>query len=271
MTSLKNLNKLSLKEKREFVSKFNLTDDTLCSVVLEDKEAAEYLISILLNMKIKIVENKTQYSLKSLTERSVILDILARDEKGRLINIEVNSYDDDDHAKRIRYYAGMIDTANLGKNKPYRELPDLYMIYISKNDPLFGDDESAGHKIHYEIVHYVKGTDKVYDNGLHIHYFNTSAAGKSKSKLAALMRYFENSDPKNDSFGALSRRVNYFKNEGKGVGSMCKIVEDYGDEREIKRQIKFVKNLLQMGFPLDKALIAAEIDRETYEKYSSEQ
>lgn len=264
---MKDLNKLNLKEKREFVSQFNLIDDTFCSVVLEDKEAAEYLLSILLNMKIKIVENKTQYSLKSLTEHSVILDILARDEKGRLINIEVNSYDDDDHARRIRYYAGMIDTANLGKKKPYRELPDLYMIYISKNDPLFGDDENFEHKIHYEIVHYVKGTDKVYDNGLHIHYFNTSAAGKSRSKLAALMRYFENSDPKNDSFGALSRRVNYFKSESKGVGSMCKIIEDYN----IKTKVEMIDNLLKMGISLDIALNAAKIDRETYEKYSSKE
>lgn len=251
---MENLINKSLEEKRKFVSQFNLTDDTLCSVVLEDKKASEYVLSVLLGKQIKVVENKTQYSLKSITEHSVILGVLAKDETGRMFNIEVNSYDDDSHARRLRYYAAMIDCASLGKNKPYQDLPDLYMIYISKNDPLFGDDENVKHKIHYEIGHYIKGAGKDYDNGLYIHYFNTSAAGKSRSKLAALMRYFENSDPKNDSFGALSRRVSYFKYE-RGVDSMCKIIEDYA----IKKQIETVKKLLEMRLSLDKALIATSV------------
>lgn len=202
---MENLINKSLEEKRKFVSQFNLTDDTLCSVVLEDKKASEYVLSVLLGKQIKVVENKTQYSLKSITEHSAILDVLAK-------------------------------------------------------------DEDVKHKIHYEIGHYIKGIGTDYDNGLYIHYFNTSAAGKSRSKLAALMRYFENSDPKNNSFGALSRRVSYFKYE-RGVDSMCKIIEDYA----IKKQIETVKKLLEMGLSLDKALIATSLDRETYEKYCQDQ
>lgn len=266
---MENLNDKSFEEKREFVSRFNLIDDTFCSVVLENKEASEYLLSVLLDKQIEVVENKTQYSLRSITEHSVILDVLARDESGHIFNIEVNSYDDDSHARRLRYYGAMIDCASLGKNQPYKNLPDLYMIYISRNDPIFGDDFE--HKNHYEIGHYIKGTDADYDNGLYVHYFNTSVKGESGSKLAALLKYIETSDPKNNSFGALSERVNYFKYEIKGVDSMCKIVEDYADKKNLGKQIKIVKNLLKKNFTLEEALETAELDRETYEKYLSEQ
>lgn len=92
------------------------------------------------------------------------------------------------------------------------------------------------------------------------------------------MRYFENSDPKNDSFGALSRRVSYFKYE-RGVDSMCKIVQDYakkyakdyGDEREIRGKIETVTNMLADSIPLDKALKYAKLDKDTYKKYSQDQ
>lgn len=260
---MKNLNDMSIEEKREFVSQFNLIDDTLCTAVLEDKEASEYLLSILLGRQIEVVENKTQYSLKSITEHSVILDVLVKDNTGRLFNIEINSYDDKDTARRLRYYAAMIDTASLGKKQKYEKLRGLYMIYISKEDPIIGDDENIPHRMHYEVEQRIKGINKVYDNGLHIHYFVTSANDESNSRLAALMKYFEHSDPNDNSFGALSRRVNYFKSEVRGVDSMCKIVRDY----VIEDKIKAVKNMLADGIPLEKALKYEGLDRETYEKY----
>lgn len=278
LTSLENLNDLSIEEKREFVSQFNLIDDTFCSVVLEDKKACEYLLSALLGMEIEVVENKTQYSIKSIMEHSIILDVLVKDKTGRFFNVEINTYGED-HAHRLRFYSSLIDSKNLEKNKPYKKLPDLYMIYISKEDVLFGDDENFKHRNHYEIVQYVKGTDAVYDNGLYIHYFNTSVKDDNNKKLTELLEFIEKSDPKNNSFGALSERVNFFKYESEGVGSMCKIVQDYakkyakeyGDEREIKGKMECVENLLKKNFTLDEALETTKLNRETYEKYCQDQ
>lgn len=48
---------------------------------------------------------------------------------------------------------------------------------------------------------------------------------------------------------------------------MCKIIQDYA----VAKQIKIVNNLLKKGFTLEEALETAELDRETYEKYLSEQ
>ena len=51
-------------QKRALVAQFNLMDDTFCSVVLEDKAACEYLLSVLFNKPIRVIENErsTQYA-----------------------------------------------------------------------------------------------------------------------------------------------------------------------------------------------------------------
>lgn len=100
----------------------------------------------------------------------------------RLYNVEVNTYDDDDHAKRIRFYSSMIDSSSLNAGKPYRDLTDLYMIYISTKDP-FADENDKERKLknHYEIKQYVDGLNIPYDNGLHIHYFNTEVKDDDNS------------------------------------------------------------------------------------------
>lgn len=88
------------------------------------------------------------------------------------------------------------------------------MIFISDFDPF------VLNKVHYEIVPYIKGTDREYDNCVHIRYFNTKV--KDETFLSELMQYLADSDPKRSQFGALSQRVNYHKekNEGKIEGKI---------------------------------------------------
>lgn len=53
---------------------------------------------------------------------------------------------------------------------------------------------------------------------------------------------------------------------------MCRAVEDYARERaekrEIETKVEFVSNLLAEGFDLEKAVKIADIDEETYRRYS---
>lgn len=60
---------------------------------------------------------------------------------------------------------------------------------------------------------------------------------------------------------------------------MCKAVEDYANQKKIEGikegklegSIKMIINLLKDGMSLEKALKYAELDRETYEKYTLKQ
>jgi hypothetical protein len=63
-----------------------------------------------------------------------------------------------------------MDTAFLNKGKHYKELPDLYLIFITAFD-IFGDD-----KVSYEVERVLKEQKRVVDNGVHELYFNPDSA-----------------------------------------------------------------------------------------------
>ncbi len=259
----------SFEQQKALVSQFNLMDDTFFSVVMEHNDAAEYLLTNLLGKPVRIIENKTQYSIRNIENHSIVLDALIEDEEHNIYDVEVQIGDKKNHERRIRYYRTAIDWSYLEKGKDYSDLPELYMIFISDFDPF------QMSKVHYEIAQYIEGTDRKYDSGVHIHYFNTAVT--DGTFLSDLLRYLKSSDPENNSFGALSKQVNYHKIQG-GVGNMCKAVEEYAKEyakeREekgrIEKSVEVVKNMLKDGFSIDKALKYADIDRSTYDKYAGQ-
>lgn len=259
-------------QKRAVVAQFNLMDDTFFSVVMEHNDAAEYLLSQLLGKKIKVVENKTQYSIRNAESHSIVLDALIQDDSGKLYDVEIQVGDHNNHERRIRYYHTAIDWSVLKKGKDYSQLPDLYMIFISDFDPF------KRNRVCYEVAHYIKDTDLDYDNGIYIKYFNTSV--DDGTFLSELLQYLKHSDPNNDKFGVLSQQVRYHKILDEGVDTMCKAVEEYAKEyareyakgREeqamIKGKIEAVENMLKDNIPLETALKYVQIDRETYEKHT---
>ncbi len=269
-------------QKRALVSQFNLMDDTFCSVVLEDKAACEYLLTALLGKPIKVIENKTQYSIRNLENHSIVLDALVEDEEHNLYDVEIQTEDEKNCERRMRYYCTAIDWSYLEKGKKYSELPELYMIFISNFDPF------EENKNYYEIKQYVGNSNRPYCDGIHRLYFNTAV--KDDSELSKLLQYLRKSDAGNTDFGALSQAVNYYKIRNEGVDNMCKAVEDYARElakdyekklakeyaeeraklarENIENAVKNVKMMLDDGVSIEKALKYANIDLQTYEKYS---
>ena len=156
------------------------------------------------------------------------------------------------------------------------------MIFISNFDTF------NQNKNHYEIKQYVDSSDKPYCDGIHRLYFNTAV--KDDSHLSELLQYLKKSDAGNTAFGALSQAVNYYKIRNEGVDSMCKAVEnyanelaeeriekitkEYAEERDklakeyIEKSVKSVKMMLDEGVSIETALRYANIDLQTYEKYS---
>lgn len=261
----------------EALLELNLMSDFLFSAVMEDKEACEYLISKLLGKKVMVVDNKTQFSIRSIDKHSIVYDILVRDENGVLYDVEINTDDGGDHEKRVRYYISSIDQYFLNKGAEYKELPELYLLYITKKDPF------KLNKNHYEVVQSIKGTRTKYNNGVHIHYFNLEAKDPKNPELTELLEYFEHSDLNDMRFGALSKAVNFHKDIKKGGKKMCKVIEDYawqqaqkyGEEQrskgKLEEKLEIIKEMLNDGMALEKALKYAKLDARTYEKYKAEQ
>ena len=86
------------------------------SVALNDIPACQHVIRIITGIQELVVkEVRSQHRISKITAHDAILDILAEDGQGQLVNLEIQRKDTIDHAKRTRFYAAMIDSECLEK------------------------------------------------------------------------------------------------------------------------------------------------------------
>ena len=226
---------------REFllqgVEKMTLLNDTFMKIALNDIEACQYVIRILMDdPAIEIVEVRSQYRISKLVSKDAVLDILAEDTQGRVYNLEIQRKTTLDHARRTRRYNAMVDAEYLEKGKEYSEMPEVYVIYISETD-IWKTRQTES-----PVEKYLKGQLTEYNDGQHTIYIN--AAINDGSPKAALMQYFKTCDPDDMSQGALSRRIHYLKREEGGIEEMCEYSErifNGGREEERRAMIRSMK------------------------------
>lgn len=209
---------MSRAEQLEQMRRKNLFNNTFMSVALRDKQACQHVLRILLEIPdLMVQEVRTQYAIPRLISKDSVLDVLAEDSRKKLYSIEIQRTDTVDHARRVRYYGAMLDSEFLGKGKPYQDMPDVYLIYISELDIW-----KHGLAI-YQVQKSLQDV-RPYDDGMRVLYVN--AAVDDGTARARLMRYFRTADPKDQSQGALSERVQYLKTEEGGIREMDELLEE---------------------------------------------
>lgn len=125
---------LTWEEKREKIQALNLTSDVFAGKVLEEPEVLEEFLNLLTGRYWHICEVKSQYSIRQILGHSVVLDLYAVEEDGTRIHLELQNKDNDEHILRTRYCRACIDTTLLDTGLKYRELSDLWQIFITQKD-----------------------------------------------------------------------------------------------------------------------------------------
>lgn len=214
-----------------------LIDDDFMAAVFEDTACAEFLLQIILKRKdLKVREVHGQYGIKNLQGRSVRLDILAVDEQNRAYNIEVQRSDRGASEKRARYNSSLLDANLTISGSSYDALNETYVIFITENDVL-----KAGLPI-YHIHRMVEETGTVFNDQSHIVYVNSQI--KDETALGKLMHDFFCTDAKDMFYSVLANRVQYFKQDAKGVATMCRAMEEMRNETVRERNIEIAKTML---------------------------
>ena len=178
--------------------------------------------------------------------------------------------------RRVRYCNGSIDTHLLKKGKSYKELPDVYHIYITMNDFI------GGGQTVYEIFRTVRDREETYStqypvgNGVHELYINLEIPLGDDSELDHLLRYIKETTEENEDvcFGHIIKSVkecregedeimkyyssHEFFEEGKkeGLEEGRKEGREEGREEGIEQgekrtQNSIIKKMLSMGQPLE--------------------
>ena len=245
----------------ERVKSLRLIDDELMTLVFSgDIKSTELLIRILLNRNdLTVTKSMTQVEKRNLFGRSVKLDVVAEDIFKTEYNIEIQHADQGAEPRRIRYHQAMLDSHTLPKNQEFKNLPNLYIIFILEHD-MFGKGQTVYHVKKTLDIKDEDGNNLPFDDGCNIMYINGDYRGDNP--LGKLMHDFSASDADDMYFDELSSKVKFHKQDEEGIQMASKIVEEYGDIRaaealklglqqgEEKKAIETATNMLKKKYPV---------------------
>ena len=141
--------------------------------------------------------------------------------------------------KRARYNSSLIDANVTGPGEQYEALNESYVIFITENDVL-----KKGFPI-YHIDRVVAENGEPFGDEEHIIYVNSQI--KDKTSLGKLMHDFACTDAKDMYYQVLADRVRYFKEDEKGVATMCKAMEDMRNEAIKEKAISVARLMIKDG------------------------
>ena len=233
-------------DSERYLRRATLMNDYFMNICLNNNiPCAEAMLTRILGRNdLRITKVETQKKLPGLG-RELILDVSAEgasyyicgNDTYTLYNMEIQNDDRGAEAKRIRYHCGMIDVHHLRKGQAFRDLPESYVIFITRNDVL------KHGKAVYTISRYIDGIGEHFEDGQHIIYVNCSAENDG-SKVWELIHDMKCSDPAEMLIPELAERVGYFKNIRKGVGKMDALFEEVYKEELAEMRSNIRKQVL---------------------------
>ncbi len=210
---------------------------------------------ILGNDDLQITKAETQREFRGIM-RSLRLDVYAVDTNGTVYNIEIQVSNEGAVPKRSRFHCSMLDVYHLDKGQKFTDLPETYVIFITKNDVL-----GYGNTV-YTINRYIEGINQPFDDGQHIVYVNCSAKDDG-SKVWDLIHDMTCDNPDEMLIPELAERVRHFKEKKtrKGRSKMSIFSELFDEEREEGRAEGHAEGLAE-GLAEGRAKCLAEAQRE---------
>ena len=191
---------------------FGFTEDKVFGMVMENKDFCKYLLEIIIpDLKIKKIDwldkqVEINNSERKNAAKEVRLDVLVTDHEGRVFNIEMQTTDQDDIGRRMRYYLSRLDLRyTLNKGKTYRNLKDAFIIFLCNFKPKKDDK-------FYESYHTYSDQDRskqLQDGVTKIIIINSQVSAEGQSEdLKALAKLMNNEPVKlNKHFDYAQRRI----------------------------------------------------------------
>lgn len=231
--------------------------DTFMRNVFKHIECVEYVLQVIMSRKdLHVVDSVVQKDYKNLQGRSAILDCVARDVDDKRYDVEVQQKNEGASPRRSRYHSGLVDMNTLEAGHDFDELPDSYVIFITRGDTL-----GCGLPLS-RIERVVGETGAEFADGSHIIYVN-AAMQDEETELGRLMHDFHCKDASEMYSEVLARRVRELKETEEGVYSMCQEMDEIynegmmrgekiGEERGEKKAKKATAiSLAEMGLPVE--------------------
>ena len=242
---------------KDVIKELTIMNDIFMRNVLKKQECVEYILRTIMEMKnLQILDHIVQKDYKNLQGRSAILDCVARDDKDKRYNVEIQQEAEGASPKRARYHSGLLDMNTLNPGQDYEELPNSYVIFITRDDVL-----GEGLPI-YHADRVIREIGETFGDGSHIIYVNSSIQDENTA-LGRLMHdlHCKNADEMYSE--VLAQRVTELKETAEGSESMCEALEKLVQEEVAQKAKETAKALNQEGMSVEKIAQVLREDEET--------
>lgn len=251
----------------------NLTimSDVFMRNVFKKRECTEYVLQVIMRKKeLRIIEQVLQKDYKNLQGRSAVLDCVARDSDGKQMDVEIQQDNEGASPKRARYHSGLIDMNTLNPGQNFDELPESYVIFITKDDAL-----DYGLPI-YHVNRKIEEVGENFKDEAHIIYVNSKK--QDDTELGRLMHDLHCKNAGDMHSKILADWVRELKETQKGVEFMCREMEqiysegiESGMEKgELKKAKETALSLTEMGLPVEKIAKAVKFSVDTVQEWIKE-
>lgn len=227
---------------------FTLMNDVFMRNVFKDQECTEYVLQVIMEKKdLKVREQVIQKDYKNLQGRSAILDCVVLDANKKQYNIEIQQDNEGASPKRARYHSGLMDMNTLRAGQDFDELPESYVIFITRDDTL-----GCGLPI-YHIRRMIEETKEDFLDESHIIYVNSQV--QTETELGHLMHdlHCKNADEMHS--GILAKRVRELKETQKGVENMCRemdqIYREGKEEGKMENKRETAISMAELGMSVE--------------------
>ena len=213
-------------EYREKIREFTLMDDIFIRNVLKDQTCTEVILQIVLKQKeLRVKGQVIQKDYKNLQGRSAVLDCVAETTDGRLLNIEIQQEKEGASPKRARYYSGLLDMNKLRPGQDFDELPESYVIMITRGDIL-----GYAQPIYYvsRMIHGQNVSFAPFPDDSHIIYVDVDKTNET-TELGKLMHDFWCKKASDMYHPVLAKRVRELKETEEGIKEMCSAMDGMMD------------------------------------------
>ena len=186
-----------------------IADDYMFCTVMQDEELCKELLSMILKNKVgKIVRLFKQKPIENqIASKGVRLDIMIEDETGKLYDIEMQTTNEKNLPKRMRYYQCAIDNSAINKGSDYNDLPDTFIIFLCTFDYL-----ERGVPV-YTIKPYCPETEQEFNDGTTKIIVNSTASEQAEENLKAFLSYMNGQNPQTAFTKKLEEKVNQTKED----------------------------------------------------------
>ena len=249
------------------IKNFTLMSDIFMRNVFKQRECLEYVLQVIMEKPdLRVIDQVIQKDYKNLQGRSAIMDCIARDSENKQFNVEIQQDNEGASPKRARYHSGLMDMNTLNPGQDFDELPESYVVFITRDDIL-----GYGLPI-YHINKKIEELNKNFQDEAHIIYVNSRK--QEDTELGRLMHdlHCKNADEMHSP--VLAKRVHELKDTQKGVELMChemeKIYSEGMESGELKAKKETALSLAEMGLPVEKIAKAVNHDVNEVQKWIDE-